>query len=412
MAAPWGWIIAGIAAVTAAFYAAWKASPAQQFKEAQEAATKAGEAAQEVADKYGNLKSSLEELKDKRTALDDLTEGTREWKDAVFELNQQMLELMKTYPQLSGFIDNEGGVLTIDYDKVINDKTFDDAINDIYLNTFKASAAAAGAEIYANEKEIDYKASQLKIESGASEYLGKAIAEGLLVLTNDEEDNKTHIKEQLKNAGFLDNQAEALAERYVKEIDALEAYGNEVRNITAETETYKKTISAQSDLLANLKEKGYSKEDSEAASNYAKHISNTVFEKASGNRQFGLDKTINEQLAKDYADIMGYELKNLRIAGMSAVFTKEDGTKEKVTRKQIEEQLAAVDSTELLAKKQEEFVKQLNKLTPLIKNIYSGLNGENLTLENLNSVSSIEWKNGIEEAEKKQLETKASEIWW
>ena len=363
----WG-VTAAVVALGAAIYGIWKLSPAQQFKEAQEAATKAGEAAQEVVDKYSNLKSSLEELKDKRTALDDLTEGTQEWKDAVFELNQQMLELMKTYPQLSGFINNEGGVLTIDYDKDINGKTFDDAINDIYLNTFKASAAAAGAEIFANEKEIEYKTSQLspelKVFNSITSDLASKIAELGIVGKEETKDNDlAKIISYLNGQGYEGSYAETLANRYLKEIDALEAYGNEIRNITAETETYKKSIAAQSDLLADLKGQGFSEGISNAASSYAESIYDKVNESIQEEKLFDLSRKSNEALAEEYAKIMEYDPKGLRILGGKAVFKDSKGNKQVISREQMEAQIKQSRVVDELTKKQQNYAKALDKLS-------------------------------------------------
>jgi hypothetical protein len=49
--------------------------------------------------------------------LNELTRGTNEWREAVIALNSEVLALVDTYPELQGFIANEGGVLKIDYEK-------------------------------------------------------------------------------------------------------------------------------------------------------------------------------------------------------------------------------------------------------------------------------------------------------
>lgn len=379
----WG-VTAAVTALGTAFYLLWKNSPAQQLKEAQEAAIKAGEAAQETADKYNNLKSSLEELKDKHTALDDLTKGTQEWNDAVFELNQQMLELIKTYPQLSEFIRNEGGVLTIDY-KIENNvgKNFNEVIGDIYTNTLKASAAAIGAEIYANEKEIENKYSELSTElrdygHSTVEFASKIGELGIIGKEETEEADLAKIIQFLNEQGYSGAYAERMANQYLREIDTLQAFGKEIRGITSETETYKKSIIAQADLIADLKNKGYSDGITKASSAYSEYINDFTKEK-----EFGFDKSINEQLALEYANIMGYKFKNLRIAGMAATFTKEDGTKVKVSRKQIEEELAAADIAEKLGIEQEKFAKALQESGSNIKKFTMGATNRNLLNEDL-----------------------------
>lgn len=149
LALPIGWVVAGLALVAGAFYAIWKASPTQQLKEAQEAAEQAATAADELADKYNNLKTTLDEIGEKKDNLKELTKGTQEWKDAVFELNQQVLQLMKDFPELAAFVENVDGVLTINYDKSIGGQTADDIVNSAYEQQVKASSAAIGAELKA-----------------------------------------------------------------------------------------------------------------------------------------------------------------------------------------------------------------------------------------------------------------------
>jgi hypothetical protein len=45
-----------------------------------------------------------------------LTKGTKEWRDAVREINDEVLDLITEYPELSGMFENVDGVLTIKAD--------------------------------------------------------------------------------------------------------------------------------------------------------------------------------------------------------------------------------------------------------------------------------------------------------
>lgn len=62
---------------------------------------------------YDNLNSSINNLKSARETLNDLTEGTQEWKQAVIDINQQVLDLLALYPQLAQFVTNKDGILGI-----------------------------------------------------------------------------------------------------------------------------------------------------------------------------------------------------------------------------------------------------------------------------------------------------------
>ena len=108
-------IIATLAAIATVGYTVAKAYDAQtnSAKQAAQAAHDAQEQAAEVRNEYNELKTSLDNLKDARSTLNGLKKGTEEWKEAVLELNEQVLALLDKYPELSKYITNEDGVLGI-----------------------------------------------------------------------------------------------------------------------------------------------------------------------------------------------------------------------------------------------------------------------------------------------------------
>lgn len=59
------------------------------------------------------LTSSLDALGEQQTKLASLTKGTQEWKDAVKDVNSEVLELIRKYPQLAKYVDNKDGILSI-----------------------------------------------------------------------------------------------------------------------------------------------------------------------------------------------------------------------------------------------------------------------------------------------------------
>lgn len=59
------------------------------------------------------LTSSLDVLGEQQTKLAGLTKGTQEWKDAVKDVNSEVLELIRKYPQLAKYVDNKDGILSI-----------------------------------------------------------------------------------------------------------------------------------------------------------------------------------------------------------------------------------------------------------------------------------------------------------
>jgi hypothetical protein len=53
----------------------------------------------------------LDSLGDKYKNLETLTRGTKEWTEAMLEVNQQVLDLTEKYPELIQYVKSEGGVL-------------------------------------------------------------------------------------------------------------------------------------------------------------------------------------------------------------------------------------------------------------------------------------------------------------
>lgn len=117
-------VAAAVAAVGATVYLAVterKRQATAAMEAATQSAKEASAAYEELKGKVENLKSSYSEYSSILKTLGNLKSGTAEWTEAVVELNNQVLELLKTYPQLAEYINNNNGILTIDaegYEKV------------------------------------------------------------------------------------------------------------------------------------------------------------------------------------------------------------------------------------------------------------------------------------------------------
>ena len=69
---------------------------------------------QDTSEQVEQLKASLDKIGESRKVLDDLTEGTDEWRAAVVKLNQEVLALLQIYPELAKYVTNVNGILTLD----------------------------------------------------------------------------------------------------------------------------------------------------------------------------------------------------------------------------------------------------------------------------------------------------------
>ena len=118
MAGGFGWFL--LAAVAIGGLIAAVVSANNELHATEIAAEKAAEKAEESKEKFDEmktafdqLKSSLENHKAAVDALEDLKRGTEEWRNAVFDLNQDTLELLKQYPELAKYVENVNGALVI-----------------------------------------------------------------------------------------------------------------------------------------------------------------------------------------------------------------------------------------------------------------------------------------------------------
>ena len=168
-------------------------TPEARLAAAQAAAEKAGEAADIAADKYNNLREALNSIGEHTSDLDGLVEGTQEWKDAVSELNNEVLKLLEDYPELAQFMSREDGVLTIDYDKEVNGQKASDVLGSYRKEMNDAQTAQLMANKAVSEAQVTVDTSNLKKEISSINDLGsqnieriaKAFGNGEIALNED-----------------------------------------------------------------------------------------------------------------------------------------------------------------------------------------------------------------------------------
>lgn len=160
--APWIALGAGVAAVG---YSIWyninrlaiEADRAQ--KKADDLAKSAADVAteyQEIQNSYQNLKDSIANYKESQEALDKLEKGTRDWKDELIAVNDEVLKLLQAYPELQKYLYRDAdGKLTIS-DEGLNSLQDRLAQNVTYgaLAVAKTRQDANQAQIEANNKEV------------------------------------------------------------------------------------------------------------------------------------------------------------------------------------------------------------------------------------------------------------------
>ena len=108
-------VVAAIAAVSLGVYALAEAieTNAEKTKALNEQYNTLKDNYESVKSATQELTSSLDALGEQQTKLASLTKGTQEWKDAVKDVNGEVLELIRKYPQLAKYVDNKNGILSI-----------------------------------------------------------------------------------------------------------------------------------------------------------------------------------------------------------------------------------------------------------------------------------------------------------
>lgn len=105
-------VIAGLVAAT--LISMKNNSPEAQLEKASKATEKAKEMAEGASQAYDELLSKKSEFDKLTTSLETLTQGTLEWRKALAEANNEVINLQKEFPELEVSVDKATGQLEID----------------------------------------------------------------------------------------------------------------------------------------------------------------------------------------------------------------------------------------------------------------------------------------------------------
>lgn len=153
-------LTAGLAAVGVAFWAIAEgvkateaASPKGVLKSAQEAADGAALSANQTAAAYQEVKSSIDDLDSGIKTIEELERGTLEWKQAILESNNALIELLSNYDMLdnNNFITDLDGLMSITEEakELMQKKALD--------RSKSATEAKIAADIRKNDAELAVK---------------------------------------------------------------------------------------------------------------------------------------------------------------------------------------------------------------------------------------------------------------
>ena len=112
-------IVVAVGALVAAFAAVNANSPEKKLEKLKENADKAKEAVEKASQAYdelSNKKTSLEEL---NTKMSSLTKGTLEWKQALAQVNNEIINLQSQYSNLQVSVDENGKLSITNWEEVL-----------------------------------------------------------------------------------------------------------------------------------------------------------------------------------------------------------------------------------------------------------------------------------------------------
>ena len=285
-------------------------------KEMNEAYEEQAQRVSEVENNVKNLQSSFDQYEKAIDTIDDLVKGTDEWEEAVYNVNQQVLDLMEKFPQLAQYVEEVNGVLTIDRDgyqevlkqqkimlaqdrqaaaavKMDANKASQDSLYTNYGDTLKKSYAFSNGpssyvssqslgeavlSVYRNNTDL-LAGSTSEIAAALKENLGSVFSDKELnAIANEIKNNSSNLRNLDSSVKSLDDSTKILAKQFAS--GYVESFGNETLNGSAyrsiidaavadiyDTPEYKKWF--EENYAENS---GSSKVDSTVGEEYAKYV--------------------------------------------------------------------------------------------------------------------------------------------
>lgn len=146
-----------VVAIVAVFKAAQAATPEGKLKALKEEVTECSKALDEAKTAAEELKSAFDNYDSLVERLNECTQGTQEWKDALIDVNNAVLDLMANYPDLAQYVtrDEKTGQLKISQTGMDSMRDSADAA------IINAQAATVKANANVKNQEIDMQAESI-----------------------------------------------------------------------------------------------------------------------------------------------------------------------------------------------------------------------------------------------------------
>lgn len=238
-------VIAGLVAVT--LISMKNNSPEAQLEKASKATEKAKEMAEGASQAYDELLSKKSEFDKLTTSLETLTQGTLEWRKALAEANNEVINLQKEFPELKISIDEATGQLKID--------NWSDVLEAQTKRAEAANKQLTMAQVNENNKQLEVTKS--KISSNKELASEEKISQKQLEQIKIESNNVALINSLInkyktnKNEAYLNNLGELLTKKVTYDTYKHNEKGEKVISGEATTDIFGSAINRKANKTIN-----------------------------------------------------------------------------------------------------------------------------------------------------------------
>ena len=252
--------LVAIGALVTAFVVAWNNnSPEAKLEKAAKATEKAKEMAEGASQAYDELLSKKSEFDKLTTSLETLTQGTLEWRKALAETNNEVINLQKEFPELEVSVDKATGQLKIDnWGDVL--KAQAERIEATNKQLAMAQVNENNAQLAVTKKNIsnnndltaEQKVSQIEVEQLKTETNNLALIDSIISKYKTD-----------KNKDYLDNFGELLTKEATYNTYKHNSEGEKVISGEKTENVFEKAIKNRANKIINEKSTDEQKEYAE-----------------------------------------------------------------------------------------------------------------------------------------------------
>ena len=370
-------VAAGVVAAGAALYM-WYTKDARAAQKAAETAKQAEQHYKELKNTLNQFNSSISAYDNAIKALNELSKGTDQWNQKLKETNEQVLQLLKNYPQLAGAISqNVDGLLTIDKQSQAYKN---------YLDSLNRSVQAANvAQINTQQKSN---------EANRTSTITNLSRQGSFAGINRQQLDRVITAVENRGQGILGNTKalQQVANLSSKEVKVIQDNSDKILTAVATIENNTKAIEIMSttvaqDLLKGNTQYQTSKYQNEFANIVGQELSNVQFNSAAYRTQVnGIYADDTKAIADRYAEILGQEVKKNVFGSGYSVKNAQTGQWDKVSADFVKDEIAAADALDNL----DDIIKQTNDTIIKTSAAFGDLTSAALKFKNVKTAEDLE----------------------